>query len=64
MWRTKKIYSDLVNDRIKVKEKLLNNIPNWRGLEKIADNWITRICWGFFYVLFYIPVHFDLIDIY
>ena len=28
-----------------VKEKLLNNIPNWRGLEKIADNWITRISW-------------------
>ena len=54
MWRTKKIYSDLTNNRMKVKKNLLINIPNWHRLESIADNWITRTAWGTFYVLFYI----------
>jgi stearoyl-CoA desaturase (delta-9 desaturase) len=39
---------------MKVKKSLLINIPNWHRLESIADNWITRIAWGTFYVLFYI----------
>ncbi len=54
MWWTKKVYSDLINNKMKVKKNLLINIPNWHRLESIADNWITRIAWGTFYVVFYI----------
>ena len=54
MWKTKRIYSDLVRDKINVKPDLLKNIPTWNLLDKIGDSWTSRIIWGTCYVVFYL----------
>ncbi|MBH50178.1 MAG: acyl-CoA desaturase [Candidatus Marinimicrobia bacterium] len=54
MWKTKKIYSRLSTDKIKVKPSLLKNIPTWDLLDKIGDSWISRIIWGTAYFIFYL----------
>jgi stearoyl-CoA desaturase (Delta-9 desaturase) len=54
MWKTKNIYNDILKGRHKVEEKFLKNIPYWSFIEKIGDNWYSRVAWGTFYVLFYV----------
>jgi stearoyl-CoA desaturase (Delta-9 desaturase) len=70
MWKTKKIYNDILHSRIKPEDKFLKNIPYWRLVERLGDNWISRIAWGTIYVVIYLkfatawwmflllPVHF------
>jgi stearoyl-CoA desaturase (Delta-9 desaturase) len=70
MWKTKRIYNEILNGSESIDPKFLKNIPNWELVERIGDNWISRIGWGTFYSLFYIyfatspwmflllPVHF------
>lgn len=54
MWKTKKIYNDILNDKFKVEEKFLKNIPNWKFMEELGDKWLSRLAWGTGYTLFYI----------
>ena len=54
MWKTKVIYCDILHDKAPIEAKFTNNVPYWPALEKIADNWITRIAWGTLYVIFYV----------
>lgn len=70
MWKTKKIYSNIRENKAKIEERFLKNIPSWEGMERFGSTWVSRIGWGAFYVLFYIqfatewwmylllPVHF------
>jgi stearoyl-CoA desaturase (Delta-9 desaturase) len=70
MWKTKKIYNDILKNKASIDSKFLKNIPNWEFMEKLGDSWYSRIGWGTFYSLFYIyfatspwlflliPVHF------
>jgi stearoyl-CoA desaturase (Delta-9 desaturase) len=70
MWKTKNIYNDILKDRIQVEEKFKKGVPYWKFIEKIGDNWMSRIAWGTIYTLVYIqyaeywwmflllPVHF------
>jgi stearoyl-CoA desaturase (Delta-9 desaturase) len=70
MWKTKKIYNDILNNKASIDPKFLKNIPNWEFVERLGDSWYSRIGWGTFYSLFYIyfattpwmflliPVHF------
>ncbi|HSZ24343.1 MAG TPA: acyl-CoA desaturase [Cytophagaceae bacterium] len=54
MWKTKIIYNDILNHRIKLDPKYTRNVPYWAFIEKIGDNWFSRIAWGTAYSLFYI----------
>jgi stearoyl-CoA desaturase (Delta-9 desaturase) len=54
MWKTKKIYNNILHNRIKLEDKFLKNVPYWGFVERLGDNWMSRIAWGTIYVLFYI----------
>jgi stearoyl-CoA desaturase (Delta-9 desaturase) len=54
MWKTKKIYNDILKSKAAIDPKFLKNIPNWDSVERLGDSWISRIGWGTFYSLFYI----------
>lgn len=70
MWRTKDVYLDLINNKIKPGENFAKNIPEWKSFEHFANGWLHRILWGAAYTAFYIifatqwwmflllPVHF------
>lgn len=54
MWKTKKIYTDIVHGRVQVEERFTKNIPFWPAMERFADSWFSRIGWGVLYTLFFI----------
>ncbi len=70
MWKTKDIYLDLINNKIKPGENFAKNLPEWRKFDEFADKWWHRIIWAGGYTAFYIffatswwmylllPVHF------
>ena len=57
MWKTKEIYNNFVYGREKPEPRFDRNYPVWPGLERIADNWMSRVAWGTFYVLIYIAAY-------
>ncbi len=54
MWKTKKIYNDILHDKADIEPKFTKNIPNWLFMEKLGASWISRLVWGTFYTLFYL----------
>lgn len=70
MIHTKKVYRDLIENKIKEGETFAKRIPEWKSFENFADRWSPRILWGVFYTSYYIlfatnwwmylllPVHF------
>jgi stearoyl-CoA desaturase (Delta-9 desaturase) len=54
MWQTKNIYNDILHDRYPMEDKFKKNVPYWATLEKIGDNWMSRLGWGIFYIWFYV----------
>lgn len=56
MWKTKKVYHDILVDRTKAEPRFDKNLPEWKLLDKIGDSWVSRIAWGTAYTLFYIFV--------
>src|SRR5690554_3168611 len=54
MWKTKKIYSNIRENKANIEEKFLKNVPSWESLERFGSTWFSRIAWGTFYALFYI----------
>jgi stearoyl-CoA desaturase (delta-9 desaturase) len=54
MWKTKKIYNDILYNRVKVEDEFSKNVPYWGLVERLGDNWMSRIAWGTIYVIFYI----------
>ena len=54
MWKTKKIYSNIRENKANIDEKFLKNIPSWESLERFGSTWFSRLGWGAFYILFYI----------
>jgi stearoyl-CoA desaturase (delta-9 desaturase) len=54
MWKTKNIYNDILNKRINIEDKYYKGVPYWGFIERIGDQWISRVVWGTLYVLFYI----------
>jgi stearoyl-CoA desaturase (Delta-9 desaturase) len=57
MWKTKDIYNDFVYKRVAPDPQFDRHYPSWPLLEKIADNWYSRVAWGTFYVLVYIAAY-------
>ncbi len=53
MWRTKNIYSDILNRKINVDTKFMKNIPHWNAFDFFASSWYSRLIWGAGYTLFF-----------
>jgi stearoyl-CoA desaturase (Delta-9 desaturase) len=70
MLHTKKIYQDLVTNKMEAGKNFDKNVPVWATFDKLTDLWMPRILWALFYITFYIifatnwwmflllPVHF------
>lgn len=54
MWKTKVIYKDILDEKTDLNPKFFKNIPNWKPLEKLAHNWVSRVSWGAAYFFFYV----------
>ena len=54
MWRTKNRYNNILRRKETVDPKLTAGVPHWPLMEKIGDNWMSRVAWGVLYSLFYI----------
>ena len=54
MWRTRRIYIDIFDQKEKIDPKFLKNIPHWKWFDNMANWPISRILWGLSYVAFYI----------
>lgn len=54
MWRTKKTYVDIFWGKMKVAEKFLKDLPEWRRFDLFGERYFSRISWGLLYVAFYV----------
>ena len=54
MWRTKNVYQDINQQRIKVDEKFTKNVPQWLAFDRMASSRISRMIWTVLYVLFFL----------
>ncbi|MBC7488336.1 MAG: acyl-CoA desaturase, partial [Cytophagaceae bacterium] len=53
MWQTKNTYNDILHHRANIDPKFIKGVPYWSALEKLADNWMSRVAWGTAYTIFY-----------
>jgi stearoyl-CoA desaturase (delta-9 desaturase) len=70
MWKTKNIYNDILNGRMKVEDKFTKQLPTWKAFDVVGDNWYVRVLFMAAYTAFYVafathwwmflllPVHF------
>ena len=54
MWRTKSIYQDINNERIKIGEKFTKNVPQWKSFDKFASSKISRLTWCILYTSYFV----------
>jgi stearoyl-CoA desaturase (delta-9 desaturase) len=56
MMQTKRYYQSINNDKtfVEIAEKFYKDIPEWKWVNRLGDNWGSRIGWGAFYVIFYV----------
>ncbi len=53
MWKTKTIYSDIANKRVKVDKRFTEGVPEWDWFDRFARSWPSRVLWGAVYVGIY-----------
>lgn len=54
MWRTKTIYQDINQQKVKVDPKFTKNVPQWSGFDKFASSKGSRLLWVALYVFFFL----------
>ncbi|MFN0049802.1 MAG: acyl-CoA desaturase [Cytophagales bacterium] len=54
MWKTKKIYHDIRLDIADIDPKFKKGVPDFKFIEWLGSQYLSRIAWGVFYVLFYV----------
>jgi len=54
MWHTKKVYADIMDNRVEVEERFTKNLPDWRSLDLWGQSIPNRIFFALLYVGFYI----------
>jgi stearoyl-CoA desaturase (Delta-9 desaturase) len=54
MMHTKNVYNDVLNRRVEVEAKFDRNFPEYPVIDRIADNWYTRLAFAAGYIAFYI----------
>ncbi len=70
MMHTKRVYSDVLNNRVQVDPRFDRNFPEYPLIDRIADSWAARLSFAALYIAFYLafatqwwmflflPVHF------
>jgi stearoyl-CoA desaturase (delta-9 desaturase) len=61
MWKTKDIYNAVLNYKYKIEERFEKDLPEWNLIDKIGDNWVSRLFWAVSYIAFYVIgfIYFD-----
>ncbi|MBL7963920.1 MAG: acyl-CoA desaturase [Flavobacteriales bacterium] len=54
MWRTKNIYSDIVDRKAVVEPRFTANVPDWHALDVWGSSWVSRFMWVGLYTAFYL----------
>ncbi|HVG16972.1 MAG TPA: acyl-CoA desaturase [Chitinophagaceae bacterium] len=54
MWRTKNVYTGILDKTIPVEDRFTKNVPEWKWFDTMANHWITRLLWGGLYIWFYV----------
>lgn len=54
MLKTRNSYQDLVQQKITVEDKYKKDLPEWKWLERIGHNWVSRLIWALIYLGIYI----------
>lgn len=54
MWRTKNIYSGILEGTIPVEERFSKNVPSWDWFDKFSSSWGSRLFWVGVYVWLYL----------
>ena len=58
MWKTKDLYTNLVDYKTKIEDRFDRDFPQWAIIDKFGDSWISRLLWGLAYVAFYVLGYF------
>lgn len=53
MWRTKDVYTDVLEGKYEVEERFKVGVPSWHALDRIGNSWVSRLGWGTGYTIFY-----------
>ncbi|RFM29562.1 acyl-CoA desaturase [Deminuibacter soli] len=54
MWRTRRIYRDIVHQRVVVEERFKKNLPDWPLFDRWANSALSRFLWAMLYTGFFI----------
>ncbi|MEI6948908.1 acyl-CoA desaturase [Paraflavisolibacter sp. H34] len=54
MIRTKDVYSGIFHGTYPVDARFTKNVPDWKGFDKFANGWVSRVFWVALYVWFYV----------
>ena len=54
MWRTKNMYSGILDGSTPVEERFMKNIPRWTSFDRWGNSWVSRILWVALYVFLYV----------
>ena len=54
MWRTKNIYSGILDGTVPVEERFAKNVPSWDWFDKFSSGWVSRLAWVGVYVWLYL----------
>jgi stearoyl-CoA desaturase (Delta-9 desaturase) len=53
MWRTKKIYTEIVKEKVVIESRFQKNLPEWKTFERWANSNLSRLLWVFAYFAFF-----------
>jgi stearoyl-CoA desaturase (delta-9 desaturase) len=53
MWRTKKIYTEIVKEKVAIESRFQKNLPEWKTFERWANSNFSRLLWVLAYFAFF-----------
>ena len=53
MWKTRDVYNSVLRYEVTPEPRFTKDLPHWALVEKIGDNWLSRIFWGLIYIAIY-----------
>jgi stearoyl-CoA desaturase (delta-9 desaturase) len=54
MWRTRRIYLEIIDGKIEVEDRFLKNLPEWESFDRFAGSTISRTLWVVLYTAFFV----------
>lgn len=56
MWRTRRVYLDIVHNKTEVEDRFLKGVPEWPAFDRWAGSPWSRILWVFIYAAIYLLI--------